>query len=137
MLECYLEQQEALRTTLVLMDRNDLLILTDKNELIKEIISALQAFEAVTTEVSGKNTLAFQKSSQFRKHALQKITASNSTRGTISSISSNLITGKAHRFLNMEENPLAAFATLLDPWFKKVTFTNKPTADNMITTVNY
>ena len=54
MLEHYLEQQEAVRTTLVLMDRNDLLISTYKNELIKEIISALQPFKAITTEMSGE-----------------------------------------------------------------------------------
>ena len=45
MLERYLEQNEAICTTLCILDRNDLIITTNKNSLIEEIVSILKPFE--------------------------------------------------------------------------------------------
>ena len=54
MLERYLEQEEAIRTTLCRLDRNDLIIPNEKNTMIQEILSTLQPFVAVTTEMSAE-----------------------------------------------------------------------------------
>ena len=46
MLERYLEQKEAVRTTLCMMDRND--IPSEKNSELSEMVDVLRPFEAVT-----------------------------------------------------------------------------------------
>ena len=131
MLERYLEQQEAIRTTLCLMDKNDLIISTDKNAMIEELITVLQPFEAVTKEMSGEKYTSISKIIPISK-ALQRITSGHrDTQGSQGSLNDKLIIGMAQRFLNMEDNQLVAFATLLDPRFKKVAFTNKVSAENM------
>ena len=48
MLEQYLEQEEAVRTTLCMMDRNDLLIPSEKNSELSEMVDVLRPFEVVT-----------------------------------------------------------------------------------------
>ena len=50
MLERYLEQQEAIRTTLCLLDRNDLNIPADKTSLLEDTVTMLRPFEQVTRE---------------------------------------------------------------------------------------
>ena len=134
MLECYLEQQEAIRTTLCLLDKNDLLILSDKNSLIKETISILQPFEAVTREMSGETYVTSSKIIPISK-ALQRLTASRRTPDTTSTLRENLLSHMGRRFLHIEGNNLVASATILDPRFKKVPFTDRGAADNIARTL--
>lgn len=57
MLEHYLEQ-EAIRTTLCLLDRNDLIIPIEKNTMIQEILSNLQPCLQKNTQVFPKSYLS-------------------------------------------------------------------------------
>ncbi|XP_011409475.1 PREDICTED: zinc finger BED domain-containing protein 4-like [Amphimedon queenslandica] len=61
MLRRYLEQDEAIRTTLCLLNRSDLLIASDKTAILKEAVDTLQPFEAVTTEMSSEKYLSASK----------------------------------------------------------------------------
>ena len=54
MLDRYLEQEEAIKTTLCLLDKNNLIIPSEKSALIKEAVTVLKPFEAVTTEMSAE-----------------------------------------------------------------------------------
>ena len=51
MLERYLEQREAIRTALCMLEKNDL-VSADSNGYIQEMIRILKPFEAVTTGLS-------------------------------------------------------------------------------------
>uniref|UniRef100_A0A1X7VW65 Uncharacterized protein n=1 Tax=Amphimedon queenslandica TaxID=400682 RepID=A0A1X7VW65_AMPQE len=68
MLRRYLEQDEAIGTTLCLLNRSDLLIASDKTTVLKEAVDTLQPFEAVTTELS------LEKYVCFKKYTISKIT---------------------------------------------------------------
>jgi hypothetical protein len=61
MLERYLEQYEAVQTTLCLENRNDLLIPAEKNQVIEQMIDTLRPFEAVTTELSSEKYVSASK----------------------------------------------------------------------------
>ena len=61
MLERYLEQEEAVRTTLCMMDRNDLLIPSEKNSEPLEMVDVLRPFEVATREMSGEKYVCSSK----------------------------------------------------------------------------
>ena len=61
MLERYIEQHEAVRTTLCLQDRPDLIISAEKNPFIEEVIKILRRFESVTTELSSEKYVSVSK----------------------------------------------------------------------------
>ena len=52
MLQQYLEQHEAIKTTLCLLDRSDLMIPTPHNSALEEAVKILGPFENVTHELS-------------------------------------------------------------------------------------
>lgn len=117
MLERYLEQHEAIKTTLCLLDRNNLIISTaDHTTTLKEVVRILAPFEAVTREISAEDYTSASKIVPISK-CLQRILA---TTDTTLVLAANLIAEMKARFLGMEENSLLALATLLDPRFKKL-----------------
>ena len=59
MLKRYLEQQEAIRTTL--LDRNDLNIAADKTSALQEAVTLLWPIEAVKKEMSGEKYVSASK----------------------------------------------------------------------------
>ncbi len=130
MLNRYLEQEEAIKTTLCLLDKNNLLIQSESNSLIKEAVSVLKPFEAVTTEMSAEKNLTASKIIPISR-ALQRFTSSNKT-----TLSVNLTRQMAFRFpAGMEEVHLIALPTLLDPRFKKVPFTSRSAVEKATRTV--
>ena len=129
MLGRYMEQQEAVRTTLCLLDRNDLLIPADKNEIIEEVVKILEPFEAVTTELSAEKYVSASKILPLAR-GLQRLTATHT--GTCSALCDKLTSQMTTRFgPNMEEKTVMAIATLLDPRFKKIPFRDARAIDKM------
>ena len=116
MLERYLEQQEAIHTTLCILDRNDLNIPADKTSLLEDTVTMLRQFEQVTREVSGEKYVSASKIIPISKGLQQVVCA------TSSSLSEAPVVQMRSRFLGMEENIIIAAATLLDPRFKKLAF---------------
>ena len=130
MLERYLEQHEAIRTTLCLLDKNEIIIPSDSNVILKEVVEILAPFEAVTREISSEKYTSASKIIPISK-GLQKLTSSHmETMPRL--LTQNLIADMRARFLNMEENKLLASATLLDPRFKKLAFADKEAAERVI-----
>ena len=122
MLERYLEQEEAIRTTLCLLGRTDLLVPTEQNLLV----SIPWPFEVVTREISAEKYISASKIIPLSK-ALQLLTTSYT--GSVSALCNKLTTNMRDRFLYMEENVIIASPTLLDPRFKKLAFTDKTAAE--------
>ena len=99
MLDRYLEQYEPIQMALSSQGRLDLAIPIEKNELIKQIITILHPFEAVTTELSSEKHVSASKIIPLAR-GLQKITNSS----TISSpFCQELTTQMATRFAGIEE----------------------------------
>ena len=110
MLNRYIEQQEADKTTLCLLDKSDLIISSEKTALIKDAISILMPFEAVTTEMSAEKNVTGSKVIPLSR-GLQRLTASST-----SVLGVNLNNQMGNRFpLGMEENYLIGIPTLLNP----------------------
>ena len=126
MLERLLEQEEAVRTTLCLLDRSQLNISTDKIEIIRELVEILRPFEAVTREMSAELYISISKIIPLSR-ALQRLTVVYT--GASGDLSHRLTVNMRRRFLNMEGNILLAGSTLLDPRFKKLAFSDQGAAD--------
>ena len=75
MLERIVEQEEAVRTALHLLNRNDVTISSEEVEVIKGIIEVLQPFEAVTREILSKSYISGSKIIPLAR-ALQRLTCS-------------------------------------------------------------
>uniref|UniRef100_A0A1X7TGW9 Uncharacterized protein n=1 Tax=Amphimedon queenslandica TaxID=400682 RepID=A0A1X7TGW9_AMPQE len=72
-LKRYIEQHEAIRTTVCLLNGNDLLIDIDKLVILQETVNTLHPFEAVATEMSAERRLSASKMIPITK-ALMKLT---------------------------------------------------------------
>ncbi len=127
MLERYLEQQEAIRLTLCLLERPDLDIPSEHGQTITESVAILKPFEAVTREISGEWYITASKIIIFSS-ALQKLTPTNCTVAG-GRLAERLKANLARRFLNIEGNIKLASATLLDPRFKKAAFMKPEAAE--------
>uniref|UniRef100_A0A1X7UJA9 BED-type domain-containing protein n=1 Tax=Amphimedon queenslandica TaxID=400682 RepID=A0A1X7UJA9_AMPQE len=125
MLERYLEQYEAIKTTLCLLDRNDLMIPRERNTALQEVVKILTPFESVTREISSENYTSGSKIIPISR-CLQRLV---STSVTSHSLAESLVTEMRARFLGMEENNLLTVSTLLDPRFKKLAFSDKDAAE--------
>ena len=67
MLERYLNQNEAVQTALCMQDRNDLILSSEDNSFIAEMIRILRPFEAVTTELSAEKCFSLKDHSTCEK----------------------------------------------------------------------
>ena len=61
MLKRYLEQEEAICTTLCLLDRSDLNMSANKTSLLEDTVTMLRPFEQVTREMSGEKYVSASK----------------------------------------------------------------------------
>ena len=102
MLERYLEQNKAIRTALCVQDRNDLVVSSDKNAFIEEIITLLRPFENVTTEISSEKYVSASKIIPLAR-GLQKVT-SMCTSPLCSSLHDNLISQMAPDSITSKTN---------------------------------
>ncbi|XP_011410530.1 PREDICTED: zinc finger BED domain-containing protein 4-like [Amphimedon queenslandica] len=125
MLERYLEQYEAIKTTLCLLDRNDLMIPRERNTALQEVVKILTPFESVTREISSENYISGSKIILISR-CLQRL---ESTSVTSHSLAESLVTEMRALFLGMEESNLLSVSTLLDARFKKLAFSDKDAAE--------
>ena len=121
MLQRIIEQEEAIRTTLCLLSRNDLTISCEDVEIIKGVIEIVDPFEAVTREISADQYLSGSKIIPLSR-ALQRLTCST-IKPEVQKLADTLLHKMNRKFLNMEDM-LLAVTTLLDPRFKKIAFSN-------------
>ena len=125
MVERYLEQYDAIKTTLCLLDRTDLIVPSNYNIVLKSVVDTVQPFKGATREMLSESYTS-SKIIPISK-ALQHVTLQQ-MRGTSppTTLIQNLI---AEMRSNMEGNMLLSAATLLDPRFKKVAFSDRDAAD--------
>lgn len=128
MLERYLEQHETIKTTLCLLDRNDLLTPTSGHfATMREVVEVLAPFEAVTKEISSENYTSASKIIPISK-CLQRLLAQMTPRPLVDS----LVVEMRARFLGLEENKLLAVASSLDPRFKKLAYSDRDAAEKAV-----
>ena len=128
MVERYLEQHEAIRTTLCLLDRNDLLIPTAHNTVLQEAVKLLGPFENVTRELSSERYTSGSKIIPISR-CLQCLV---STQQAARPLAMYLVNEMKGRFLGMEENKMLALSTIVDPRFKKLAFVDCDTTEKAI-----
>ena len=132
MMERIVEQDTAISMALCLLDRNDLIITTERISLAKEIIATLRPFEQVTREMSADTYVSISKIIPL-SNALQRLTVvSNGACGTLGA---RLKDRMKRKFLGIEENHLLASSTMLDPRLKKLAFADSGAAERACTGV--
>ena len=124
MFQQYLEQHNAITTTLCLLDKKDLCL--DNIELMQDAVGLLASFKSVTTEVSGEAYVSLSKVIPLVR-SLQKLTISSTSK---SQLRDKLIANIAYRFGTVENNHLLAASTFLDPRFKQIAFTQISAAND-------
>ena len=130
MLEHLVEQDPAVRTALCLLDRNDLILPTEKVTIIREVIEILRPFEIVTREMSADSYISISKIIPLSK-SLQRMAGSGGGTAIAGSLVEKLSTRMMRKFSGIEENRLLASSTLLDPRLKKLAFSDAGTADRI------
>lgn len=132
MLERYLEQHEAVSTTLCLQNRSDLVVSTEKNPIMAAIIEILRPFEVVTRELSSEKYVSASKVIPLAR-GLQRVTQSLLSRsaGIAEELCQRLSYNMGQRFMSIEDKNVLAISTLLDPRFKKIPFSSEGTVARM------
>ena len=122
MLQQYIEQHKAISTALCLLDRNDLVISTDKNSFMRHYISALQLFETVTCEISSEKYVSLSLIIPLSKALLQFLSSqTTSNRQLNEKLSSEM----SVKFRDIEDNH-----SILDLRFKKLPFADTAAVEN-------
>ncbi len=111
MFERIVEQNEAITTTLCLLNRNELCLSEAEIATIKEAIVLLQPFEAATREMSSVKYISLSKVIPIARSLQQVTVAANSS----TSLGPKLVSEMGARFHYMESNSTLASACLLDP----------------------
>jgi len=120
MFERIIEQNEAIATTLCMLNRNELCLSEDEISKIKQAVVLLHPLESATREMSSDKYISLSKVIPIAK-SLQQLTASGESS---LSLRQHLLTQMNRRFLNIESNSQLALACLLDPRFKKMAFSD-------------
>ena len=128
MVERYLEQHEAIQTTLCLLDCNDLLIPTAHNTVLQEAVKLLGPFENVTRELLSERYTSGMKIIPISR-CLQRLV---STQQAARPLAMYLVNEMKGRFLGMEGNKMLALSTIVDPRFKKLAFADCDTTEKAI-----
>ncbi|GFR68259.1 zinc finger BED domain-containing protein 4 [Elysia marginata] len=126
MMQKMVGQYEAVNTVLCLLGKDDMCLCDDEVELIREMIQILSPFQAAVEELCTEEYTCVSKLIPLAS-LLQQVTASSliaDEEGALADLKSALISEMHHHFSNLENNPLLATATLLDPRFKQHAFTD-------------
>ena len=132
MFERIVEMNQAITTTLCLTDRRDMLLDTRDVEALKEVIRILKPFEEATTEMSGEVHVSVSKIIPLTRN-LQHIVAGSPSRTL--QLADSLLTSLRRRFLGVENLHVCAAATLLDPRFKKLAFSDTSSIDRVVSRI--
>ena len=127
MFERIAEQNKAITTALCFSGRNDLCLTAEEMQLLETAISVLKPFAAATWEISSDTYISISKAiplAQSLQHLAAERSGSSATNKNYS-LSSSLSAQMRQRFTGIENAHLLAFSTLLDPWLKKLAFSNR------------
>ncbi|GFN96119.1 Zinc finger bed domain-containing protein 4 [Plakobranchus ocellatus] len=126
MMERLVEQYEAVNTVLCFLGKDHMCLCDDEVELIKDVIQILKPFQAAVEELCTEPYTCVSKLIPIAT-LLQQVTAASMSaedQGTQTDLKNALISQMQQHFSNLENNPLLATATLLDPRFKQHAFTD-------------
>ena len=132
MIERMVEQDEAVRTTLCLLNRNDIIITSESIDVLKSVIEVLRPFEAVTREMSADKYVSISKIIPLSR-SLQRLTTIHIA--IPGSLCDKLSSRMRRTFLNMEDHNILFSGTILDPRLKKIAFTDSSSAEKAATQV--
>lgn len=144
MLERFQEQHQEITTTLCMLGRGNMCLSGDELEIVKKSISVLQPFESVTKELSSEKITCLSKVIPMIKALRSYMSPMNDTERLelyrTFPLGKELQSQLDKRFPSLESNFLLGGATLLDPRFKKLPFTDqeklKKIQDRLISSMN-
>ena len=125
MMERMVGQYQAVNTVLCLLGKDLMCLCDDEVELIRDVIQILNPFQAAVEELCTEPYTCVSKLIPIA-NLLQQVTAASlatENDSTQAALKSALISQMQQHFADLENNPLLATATLLDPRFKQHAFT--------------
>ncbi len=126
MLQRYHNQFEAIVTALCLVGQNDLCLMPANKITIESTLKSLKPFLSATEAISGENYTSVSLIIPLVKQLQQQYLPSHHTTASLNHILSQEL---RQRFLTIESGYVMAVATLLDPRFKKLPFSDKSELD--------
>lgn len=122
MFQRFVEIHEFVTGALCSVGRHDLVVDVNQVESLKTNIKALEPFEMATREMSSENFTTLSKAMPVAKTLMTFLDETN--RSTPSQLAQELISQMSRRFGGLESKFYLAAATLLDPRFKKLPFSD-------------
>lgn len=132
MLDRYFEQSELVTTALCLLGKSHLYISNEELLAIRNTVAVLSTFEEVTREMSGEKFTSFSKVIPLVRGIQDWMNTSHDGE-TLDiyrtfPLGLELLKQMGRRFCSVESIFFLSAATLLDPRFKKIAFTNSSNA---------
>ena len=121
MFERSTEQHQAIITALCLSGCNAMCLSSSDVSLLKAAMAILKPFEATTKEISAEKHVSISKVIPLAK-SLQHLTGAITKEDT--PLVSNLSYQMRRHFTNIESARVLVMSTLLDPWMKKLAFSD-------------
>ena len=121
MFERTTEQHQAIITALCLSGCNAMCLSSSDVSLLKAAMAILKPFEATTEEISAEKHVSISKVIPLAK-SLQHLTGAITKKDT--PLVSNLSYQMRRHFTNIESARMLVMSTLLDPWMKKLAFSD-------------
>lgn len=127
MIERFLEQNELVTTTLCLLGKNNLCLSDNELALLQRSINVLEIFEEATREMSSEKVTSISKVLPMIR-GLQTCLNSVTMMDDMCELGQQLQEQMKRRFSTVEGSFSLAAATMLDPRFKKVPFSDSSNA---------
>lgn len=126
MLERFIQESDLVTTTLCLLGRNDLCLNSDELGLIKKAVSILEYFDEATKELSSENFTSLSKVIPIIRGLQDSLQCTDMDVHTLKdfSLCEELRKQMNRRFSAVEGVFIMGAATILDPRFKKLPFSN-------------
>ena len=126
MFERFLEQFDAITTTLFLVNQNHLCLNADNKNTISNALDVLKPFLEATENASGQDYVSVSLIVPLAKLLQQQCSMSRQSQSNNSStLATSLHSELISRFCTIETHYVTAVTTLLDPRFKKLPFSDK------------
>lgn len=135
MLQRFVELEEAVRSTIALLDISLPVITFEEWDLIKNLVDILRPFEIVTSSVSGDKYISASLVIVFTAgllNVMEELITSDDLKSDLSKqVVGKLKSGLQTRFTNIEFSVTLAANTFLDPRFKLLPFQSDVAADQI------